>query len=99
MKRKKYVAWLLAVALVAGVLPTDVSMAAKKVKLSSKKVTVQVGKTKTLKLKNNKKKAKWTVISGKKNIKLKSKKNTSVKIVGKKKGTAKAQANLQDVTV
>lgn len=80
--------------MLAGVLPADVSMAAKKVKLSSKKVTVQVGKTKTLKLKNNKKKAKWTVISGKKNIKLKSKKNTSVKILGKKKGSAKVQAKV-----
>lgn len=94
MKRKKQVALLLAIAMLAGVLPADVSKAAKKVKLSSKKVTVQVGKTKTLKLKNNKKKAKWTVISGKKNIKLKSKKNTSVKIVGKKKGTAKVQAKV-----
>lgn len=64
MKRKKQVALLLAIAMLAGVLPADVSVAAKKVKLSSKKVTVQVGKTKNLKLKNNKKKAKWTVISG-----------------------------------
>lgn len=67
---------------------------AKKVKLGSKKLTVQVGKTKTLKLKNNKKKVKWTVVSGKTKIKLKSKKKTSVKIVGKKKGTARVQARI-----
>lgn len=68
--------------------------AAKKVKLSTKKLTVTVGKKKTLKLKNNKKKVKWTVTSGKARIKLKSKKKTSVVIVGKKAGTAKVQAKV-----
>jgi hypothetical protein len=40
--------------------------AKKKVKLSKKSVTVTVGKTVKVKLKNNKKKVKWTVTSGKK---------------------------------
>lgn len=67
---------------------------AAKAKLNKTKLTVQVGKTKTLKLKNNKKKVKWSVVSGKTRVKLKSKKKTSVKIVGKKKGTAKVQAKI-----
>ncbi|MBO5488228.1 MAG: leucine-rich repeat protein, partial [Eubacterium sp.] len=92
--RKKYLAILTALALLSGILPMDVSMAAKKVTLSNKKLSVTVGKTKTLKLKNNKKSVKWTVTSGKKNVTLKSKKKTSVKIVGKKKGTAKVQAKI-----
>lgn len=68
--------------------------AAKKVKLSTKKLTVTVKKTKVLKLKNNKKKVKWSVTSGKKFIKLKSKKKTRVKIVGKKAGKSKVQAKI-----
>lgn len=68
--------------------------AAAKVKLSSKKLTVQVGKTKTLKLKNNKKKTKWQIVSGKGKIKLKKKKKNSVKIEGKKAGTAKVRVKV-----
>ena len=91
---KKYLSILTAIVLLSGILPVDVSMAAKKVALSDKKLTVTVGKTKTLKLKNNKKSVKWTVISGKKYVQLKNKKKTSVKIVAKKKGTAKVQAKV-----
>ena len=41
------------------------SAAKKKVKLEKKLVNVYVGNTVKIKLKNNKKKTKWTVISGK----------------------------------
>lgn len=67
--------------------------AAKKVSLS-KKLTVRVGQSKKLNLKNNKKKVTWKVVSGKKNITLKSKKKTEVTVAGRKKGTAKVQAKI-----
>ena len=92
MKKKRLYTMVVILAMLFGILPPNFSMAAKKVKLSSKKLSVTVGKTKTLKLTNNRKKVKWTVTSGKKCITLKSKKKTSVKIVGKRKGTAKVQA-------
>lgn len=68
--------------------------AKKKVKLDKKLVTVYVGKTVKIKLKNNKKKTKWTTISGKKNVSLSKKKKTSVTIKGKKAGKAKVQAKI-----
>lgn len=68
--------------------------AKKKVKLDKKSVTVYVGKTVKIKLKNNKKKTKWITISGKKNVSLSKKKKTSVTIKGKKAGKAKVQAKI-----
>lgn len=50
------------------------SAAKKKVKLEKKLVNVYVGNTVKIKLKNNKKKTKWTVISGKKNVSLSKRK-------------------------
>ena len=91
------VAILLATALTAGSVslasPTSAS-AAKKTSLSTKKLTVKVGQSKKLKLKNNKRKVTWKVLSGKKNIALKSKKKAGVTVVGKRKGTAKIQAKV-----
>ena len=75
-------------------IPTSEVSATKKVALSTKKLIVKAGQSKKLKLKNNKKKVKWTVASGKESISLKSKKNTGVTVVGKKKGTAKEQAKV-----
>lgn len=66
--------------------------AAKKPKLSAAKITVKVGKTKTLKVKNAAKKVKWSIKSGKKNVTLKNKKKASVGIKGRKAGKAKIQA-------
>ncbi len=91
---KKRLVLLLIFAMTVGFLPTDTSQAVQKVKLSSKKISVTVGQTKTLQLKNNKKKVIWTVTSGKKNVMLKSKKKTSVKIKGRKAGSAKVQAKV-----
>ena len=68
--------------------------AKKKVKLEKKLVTVYVGKTVKIKLKNNKKKTKWTVTLGKKNISLSKKKKTSVTVKGKIAGKAKVQAKI-----
>jgi len=88
------VAFLLVFVLSFSVIPQNVLAAKKKVKLSKKSVTVTVGKTVKVKLKNNKKKVKWTVVSGKKNVKLSKKKKTGVTIHGKKAGKAKVQAKV-----
>ncbi len=88
-KVRSTVAFLLVFVLSFSVIPQNVLAAKKKVKLSKKSVTVTVGKTVKVKLKNNKKKVKWTVTSGKKNVKLSKKKKTSVTIHGKKAGKAK----------
>lgn len=57
--------------------PQTAYAAKKKVKLNKKSVIVNVGKTVKIKLKNNKKKVKWSVTSGKKNVALSKKKKTS----------------------
>ena len=93
-KVRSTVAFLLVFVLSFSVIPQNVLAAKKKVKLSKKSVTVAVGKTVKVKLKNNKKKVKWTVVSGKKNVKLSKKKKTGVTIHGKKAGKAKVQAKV-----
>lgn len=67
--------------------------AARKPKLSRKKVTVSVGRqAKTIKVKYTNKKVKWSVKTGKQCVTLTKKKKTSVGIKGKKIGTATVQA-------
>ena len=88
---KKQMAWLLTATMVLSVVPGQTTQAAKAVKLISKKVTLTVGKSKTIQLKNNKKKTTWKILSGKKYIKLSNKKKNSVKIVAVKAGKAKVQ--------
>ena len=68
--------------------------AAKKSKLNKKSVSLKVGKTVKLQVKNTKKKVKWSIKSGKKYISLKSKKKKSVIVKAKKTGTAKVQAKV-----
>ena len=92
MRRKKQLtACLLAFALLLGMIPASEVSAAKKVSLSNKKLTVTKGKSKTLKVKNTKKKVKWKILSGKKYISLKKKGKVAVSVKGKKKGTAKSK--------
>ncbi len=90
---KAIMAKALVVCLMVNLCVTHVD-AAQKPKLSTKSVSLTVGKTKTLKVKNTKKKARWSIKSGKKYIKLKAKKKASVKLVGVKKGTAKVQCKI-----
>ena len=95
MRRKKQMtACLLSFALLLGMIPANEVSAAKKVSLSTKKLTVTKGKSKTLKVKNTKKKVKWKILSGKKYISLKKKGKVAVSVKGKKKGTAKVQATV-----
>lgn len=65
---------------------------AKAVRLDAKKITVSAGKSKRLKLLNNKKKTSWSIVSGKNSIQLKKKGKSGVTIVGKKAGKAVIRA-------
>ena len=65
----------------------------KKVSLSKKKLTLAVGKSVKLKLKNNKKNVKWSV-SAKKVVKLNNKNKKGVVVKALKKGTAKVTAKI-----
>ncbi len=72
--------------------PARIADAKEKTVLSTARLTITEGTTKTLKLKNNRKKVTWNVISGKKNIRLQNKSKSGVRIAAKKQGIAKVQA-------
>ena len=55
---------------------------------------MKVGKTAALKVKKTSKKAKWSIASGKKNIRLTAKKKTSVKVKAVKAGKAKISCKI-----
>lgn len=80
---------LMAVFLFAG---TSVQAAAK-TNLSQSKITLETGKSTTVKVKNTRKRVSWKILSGKKNISIKGGKK-SVKITGKNAGKAKLQAKV-----
>ncbi len=80
------IAVLMAAALVFTGLPGTEAQAAKKAKLSAKKLTVTVGKKKTIKIKNKAKKAKYKFKSKKASIAKVSSKGV---VTGKKKGSTK----------
>ena len=69
-------------------------ISAKVICLDKKSIVVKAGKSATIKVKNAKKKARWSIKSGKKYIRLKAKKRASVKVVGVKRGTAKVQCKI-----
>lgn len=96
MRKKNLVTTVLVASMLVGSLgvTSTPAEAKSKIKLSTTRVSLNGGASKTIKIKGTKKKVKWSVVSGKKNIKLKNKKKTSVKIVGVKRGTAKVQAKL-----
>lgn len=83
-KIKKGFALLLVFVMAVSVIPQSAFAAKKKVKLSKKAVTVAVGEAVKIQLKNNKKKVKWSITSGKKNVTLSKKKKTGVIIKGKR---------------
>ena len=93
-KIKKGFALLLVFVMAVSVIPQSAFAAKKMVKLSKKTVTVAVGEAVRIQLKNNKKKVKWRITSGKKNVTLSKKKKTGVIIKGKKVGKAKVQAKI-----
>ena len=92
--RTKIIAMILTLALTAGLCETaDPSQAATQ-KLSAKKLTMKVGKTAAFKVKKTSKIAKWSIVSGKKNIRLTAKKKTSVKVKAVKAGKAKISCKI-----
>lgn len=93
-KIKKGFALLIVFVMAVSVIPQNAFAAKKKVKLNKKAITVTVGESAKLLLKNNKKKVKWIIAYGKKNVTLSKKKKTSVVIKGKKAGKAKVQAKI-----
>lgn len=87
-KIKKVLILVFTLVLSISMIPTINVSAAKKVKLNKTKATIYVGKTVTLKLKNNKKKVKWSS-SNKKVATVSSKGKVKAKRVGKVTITAK----------
>ena len=88
----------LSLALAMSTLAITPASAAKKVKLAKTKITVNVGKTKKVKIKNVKKTQvkKLTVKSSKKAVATAKKAGkVAIKVTGKKKGSAKVTANLK----
>lgn len=95
MKKRGFQAALIALALVFGVIPlvpAKEAEAAKKMKLSKTKLSLKVGKTKKLTVKNKKKKAKVTWSTSKKKVATVSKKGVvKAKKAGKATITAKVK--------
>ena len=92
--RTKNIAMILTLALTAGLCQTAAPSQAATPKLSTKNLTMKVGKTAALKVKKTSKKAKWSIVSGKKNIRLTAKKKTSVKVKAVKVGKAKISCKI-----
>ena len=92
--RTKNIAMILTLALTAGLCQTAAPSQAATPKLSTKTLTMKVGKTAALKVKKTSKKAKWSIVSGKKNIRLTAKKKTSVKVKAVKVGKAKISCKI-----
>ena len=92
--RTKNIAMILTMALTAGLCQTAAPSQAATPKLSAKKLTMKVGKTAAFKVKKTSKKAKWSIVSGKKNIRLTAKKKTSVKVKAVKVGKAKISCKI-----
>ena len=92
--RTKNIAMILTLALTAGLCQTAAPSQAATPKLSAKKLTIKVGKTAALKVKKTSKKTKWSIVSGKKNIRLTAKNKTSVKVKAVKAGKAKISCKI-----
>lgn len=91
--RNRVLAAGMAIMMVVSLFAGTSVLAVGKASLSQSKVTVGVGKAKTINVKNAKKKISWKVLSGKKNISVARNEN-SIKITGKKEGKAKLQAKM-----
>ena len=83
-KGKKSLVLLLIFAMALSLFPQTAYAAKKKVKLNKKSVIVNVGKTVKIKLKNNKKKVKWSVTSARKTWHLAKRKRQASQLKVKK---------------
>ncbi len=93
-KHTKQITTLLVAAIVASLCQPTIDTSAASIKLNKTKIQLTQGKTTTLKVKGTKKKAKWSIKSGKKCLKLQKKRKASVKIKALKVGTAKVQCKV-----
>ena len=94
MIKSKSFAVILTAALVTGVFAPAAQSEAASVKLNKTKLSLVKGKSTILKVKRAKKKAVWTISSGKKVIKLSAKKKASVKVKALKAGKAKVSCKV-----
>lgn len=96
MKTKKSIIAVTLAALIFGMcaVPEPASAASVKMNAKTKNKTVRVGESVTLKVKKGKKKAKWTVRSGKKCIRLRTKKKASVRVYGVREGRGTVRCKL-----
>ncbi len=94
MNYKKQITTLLATAIIASLCQPTIDTSAGSIKLNKTKIQMTQGKTTTLKVKGTKKKAKWSIKSGKKCLKLQKKRKACVKIKALKVGTAKVQCKI-----
>ncbi len=97
MKTKTFTSLLTALSIVFTLCFLPHPISAKSIVLKenqTRTVTVKKDRSITLKVGSGKNKAKWSVKSGKKYIRLSSKKKSSVKVRGIQKGTAKIQCKI-----
>ncbi len=92
MKNKRVVSLLMAVILMLTLLPATPASAKAKTKLSAKSITMTVGRTKTIKLLNNKKRVFWSIENS--NIEILSETKKKVKIRALKAGKSKVYASV-----
>lgn len=96
MKPKKILIITTILALLVGLCSTPdlASAASVSLKKQTTTITLKAGKSTTLKIKTGKRKAKWSIKSGKKYIHLRSKKKASVKVYAIRKGRGTVQCKL-----
>ena len=94
---RKQLAFLMSMALVVSLMSTGEAEAAKKPALSKTKLSINVGKSKKITVKNAKKKAKVTWKTSKKSIAKITKKKTKGKPYAKVKGVKKGKATITAV--
>lgn len=84
---KCFLFYLCLMLIFVGIISAD-SMKVRAAELNHTKITLSTGKSKRLKLINNRTKVSWSIVSGKKNIALRKKDRTGVTVIGKKAGKA-----------
>lgn len=93
MRKSRSIFWI-ACFIIMAFLVVPARAEAKTVKLNHTDVSMTVGTSKRLSLTKQKKKVAWSVISGKKYVRLSDRRKTGVKIIGLKAGTARIQAKI-----
>lgn len=93
MRKSRSIFWV-ACFIIMAFLIVPARAEAKTAKLNQTNLSMTAGTSRRLSLTKQKKKVAWSVISGKKYVRLSDKKKTGVKITGIKAGTARVQAKI-----